>query len=204
MNCCFVVKAPLNAIMQCKQCQLRQNQFWQVLQNLLLCSHPWPNMKEQCTTWKTKNYAIMHWNQFCYIFFQFWEIWCQTRVSFFNSHCIYALQFIFPRICFKCLENKTLQLYSLGFILNYCHVDGWHLSFSHSLKVSLLHAQEFVHDGATVHLTRRCVEGVGIRPGLEINSLNNLFSFFAVEIINQRTGFHKHWFGRHFNLIWSS
>ena len=123
----------------------------------------------------------------------------------FLTHTVYMhYNLFFPRICFKCLENKTLQLYSLGCILNYCHVDGWHLSFSHSLKVSLLHAQEFVHDGATVHLTRRCVEGVGIRPGLEINSLNNLFSFFAVEIINQRTGFHKHWFGRHFNLIWSS
>ena len=28
----------------------------------------------------------MHWNQSCYIFFRFWEIWSQTSVSFFNSH----------------------------------------------------------------------------------------------------------------------
>ena len=49
INCCFVVKAPANAIMQHKQLQLGQNQFWHVLQNWLLCSHPWPNMNEQCT-----------------------------------------------------------------------------------------------------------------------------------------------------------
>ena len=27
----------------------------------------------------------MHWNQFCYIFFQFGEIWSQTRVSFLRN-----------------------------------------------------------------------------------------------------------------------
>ena len=35
INCCFVVKAPANVIMQHKQRQL-------VLPNWLLCSHPWP------------------------------------------------------------------------------------------------------------------------------------------------------------------
>ena len=48
---CFVVIAPANAIMQHKQRQLGQSKFWHVLQNWLLCSHPWPN--------------------FCYIFFFF-------------------------------------------------------------------------------------------------------------------------------------
>ena len=49
MNGCFVVKAPANAIMQRKQRQLGQKQFLYVSQNLLLRSHPWPNMNEQCT-----------------------------------------------------------------------------------------------------------------------------------------------------------
>ena len=53
INCRFVVKAPANAIMQHKQHQLVQNQFWHVLQNWLLCSHPWPNMI-QCTILKIK------------------------------------------------------------------------------------------------------------------------------------------------------
>ena len=69
MNCCFVVKALANAIMQCKQRQLTQKQFRHVLQNWLLCSHPWPNINEQCTKWKQNNYAIMHWNQFCQYLF---------------------------------------------------------------------------------------------------------------------------------------
>ena len=59
-----------------------RKQFWHVLQNLLLYSHPWPNMNEQCTKWKYNNYAIMHWNQLCCIFFWLWAIWSQTRVSF--------------------------------------------------------------------------------------------------------------------------
>ena len=38
---------------------------------------------------EVQNYAIMLWNQCCYICFRFWEIWSQTRVSFKkNSHCI--------------------------------------------------------------------------------------------------------------------
>ena len=48
INCCFVGKAPANVIMQHKQCQLGQNQFCYVLPNLLLCSHPWPNMNKRC------------------------------------------------------------------------------------------------------------------------------------------------------------
>ena len=52
MHCRFVVKAPANVIMQHKQRQLGQNQLWHVLQNWLLCSHPWPNMNEQWTTLK--------------------------------------------------------------------------------------------------------------------------------------------------------
>ena len=41
---------------------------WHVLQKLLLCSHPWPNMNELCTKLKFTNYTIMRWNQFCYLF----------------------------------------------------------------------------------------------------------------------------------------
>ena len=43
--------------------------IWHVLQKLLLCSYPWPNMNELCTKLKLTNYAIMRWNQFCYICF---------------------------------------------------------------------------------------------------------------------------------------
>ena len=62
-----------------------------ILQNSLLCSHPWPNMNEQCTKWKKNNYAIMHWNQ-SYIFFRCWEIWSKTRASFFLLfyHTVYS------------------------------------------------------------------------------------------------------------------
>ena len=47
-------------------------------------------MNEQCIKWKKDYYDITHWNQCCYIFYQFWDILRQTRVSFFifNSHCI--------------------------------------------------------------------------------------------------------------------
>ena len=88
MHCCFIVKAPANAIMQHKQRQRGQNQFWYVLHNWLLCSHPWPNMNEQCiyTKLKQTNYAIMHWNQFCYIYFFFGEIRSQTQVSSCNTN----------------------------------------------------------------------------------------------------------------------
>ena len=54
--------------------------IWHVLQKWLLCNHPWPNMNELCTKLKLTNYAIMRWNLFCYICFQFWEILSQTRV----------------------------------------------------------------------------------------------------------------------------
>ena len=49
-SCCFVVKAPENAIMRRKQQELGQQQKLDVLlvQNWLLCSHPWPNMYKQC------------------------------------------------------------------------------------------------------------------------------------------------------------
>ena len=56
--------------------------IWHVLQKWLLCSHPWRNMNELCTKLKLTNYAIMRWNKFCYICFQFWEILSQTRFSF--------------------------------------------------------------------------------------------------------------------------
>ena len=58
---------------------------WHVLQKLLLCSHPWPNMNELCTKLKFTNYTIMRWNQFRYICFQFWEILSQTRVFFYAT-----------------------------------------------------------------------------------------------------------------------
>ena len=56
-----------------------------VLQIWLLCSHPWPNMNELCAKLKLTNYAIMRWNQFCYICFQFWEILSQARVFFYAT-----------------------------------------------------------------------------------------------------------------------
>ena len=58
------------------------NQFDMFLQKLLLCSHPWPNMNKLCTKLTLTNYAIMRWNQFCYICFQFWEIWVKPGFSF--------------------------------------------------------------------------------------------------------------------------
>ena len=58
INCCFVVKVPANAIMQHNVANLDKTNFDMFLQNWLLCSHPWPNMNEQCTKLKKKNYAI--------------------------------------------------------------------------------------------------------------------------------------------------
>ena len=53
----------------CAMAKLGWRQFWHAWQKWLLSSHPWPNMGDQCTTWKKNEYAIMYWNQFCYIFF---------------------------------------------------------------------------------------------------------------------------------------
>ena len=80
--CCFVVKAPANAIMQHNNAYLDKTNIWHVLPKLLLCSHTWPNMNEICTKLKLTNYAIMRWNQFCYICCQVREILSQTRFSF--------------------------------------------------------------------------------------------------------------------------
>ena len=73
------VKALANAIMQCRQLQLGQKQFWHVLQHWLLCSHP--------CTWKYY-YAIMHWNQFCYIFLILRNLESNLGFLFLNSHFI--------------------------------------------------------------------------------------------------------------------
>ena len=49
------------------------------------------NMNKQCNKWKQNKNAIMHWNQFWYIFCV-WEIWSQTQVSFFFlTHTVYKL-----------------------------------------------------------------------------------------------------------------
>ena len=41
--------------------------------------------KYEWTMYQIKVNLVSYWNQFCYIFFQFWEILSQTRVSFFNT-----------------------------------------------------------------------------------------------------------------------
>ena len=81
--CCFVVKAPANAIMQHKQRLLGQNQFDMFYK--MIAVQPSMAMNELCTKLKLTNYAIMRWNQFCYICFQFWEILSQTRVLFYAT-----------------------------------------------------------------------------------------------------------------------
>ena len=81
--CCFVVKAPANAIMQHKQRLLGQSQFDMFYKHYCCAAiHCQIWMNYICTKWKLTNYAIMHWNKFCYICFQFWDILSQTRVSF--------------------------------------------------------------------------------------------------------------------------
>ena len=95
LNCCLVVKVPANAIMQRKQRQLGQKTFWHGLQNWLLRSHPWPNMNEQCTNLPNESKIIIrHWNQFCYIFFQVWEIWSQTRDFFFFFFLTHIVHYV--------------------------------------------------------------------------------------------------------------
>ena len=46
---------------------------------------------------KKDNYAITHWNQCCYIFYQFWDILSQTQWFhfFLHSHCIYIPHILF-------------------------------------------------------------------------------------------------------------
>ena len=98
-------KLPQNATMQRKQCQLGQKQFWHVSQNWSLCSHPWPNMNEQCTKWKYNDYAIMHWNQFCYIFFHFEKF--GVKFGFVFLLTLYSGQYV---MCL--LRNACTRIFS--------------------------------------------------------------------------------------------
>ena len=84
-NCCFVVKAPANAIMQRKQCQLGQKQFWCITK--LIAVHP--SMSEyEWTMYQMKVvcYHALKLVLFYLFFLRFWEIWSQTWVSYFLTH----------------------------------------------------------------------------------------------------------------------
>ena len=89
--CCFAVKARANAIMQRKQRQLGQKQFWHVLPNWLLCNHPWPNMNEQCYQMKVEYLVCYNALKLVVLYlFSILRNLESNRVSFFfyNSHCI--------------------------------------------------------------------------------------------------------------------
>ena len=79
MLCC--VKAPANAIMQHKQRQLGQNQFWHVLQNWLLCSHPWP--KYEWTLYQIKvDWWMLSCTEISFFFFNFEKFWDKPGFPF--------------------------------------------------------------------------------------------------------------------------
>ena len=71
------------------------------------------------------DYAIMHWNQFCYIYFLlFWKIWSQTWVSFFyNLHCTNTYKMCPIQYLWTIRDKwKTLCMLELGvsFSLRLC------------------------------------------------------------------------------------
>ena len=74
----------------CTTTKLGWRQFWHALQKLLLSSHPWTNMNNQCTIWKKNKYAIYHplitisW----FFLFNFERFRIESWFPFLNLHCI--------------------------------------------------------------------------------------------------------------------
>ena len=92
MHCCFVVKAPANAIMQRKQRQLGHKQFWHVLQNWLLSVQP-SIAEYEWTMYRMKVewlcYHALKSVYYIYIFFFFFYLESNPGFLFFyKSHCI--------------------------------------------------------------------------------------------------------------------
>ena len=66
-----------------------------LIQKWLLCSHPWPNMNDQCTIWR-KNIILLHVsstdNNFMICHFDFERFSIESRFPFFlYTHCIVRL-----------------------------------------------------------------------------------------------------------------
>ena len=99
MNCCFVVKAPANTIMQCKQRQLGHKQFWHVLQiDCCAAIHGriWMNNVPN-----ESQIIMLSCTEISFIFFRFWEIWSQTRVSCISLpiSVVLAIRNTLKRVC---------------------------------------------------------------------------------------------------------
>ena len=98
-----------NAIMQRKQCQLGQKQFWHVLPNWLLCSHPLPDMNDQCTKWSRIIMLSCTGISFVISFFNFEEFGVKPGFpsSFFYSHCI-CIKKLHSKISYMQFDKKFL------------------------------------------------------------------------------------------------
>ena len=86
-------KAPANAIMQRKQWQLGQKQFWHVLQTWLLCSHPWPNMNEHMNVPTERRIIMLSCTEisFAISFFLLRNLESNSGFLFFNTHTVYIV-----------------------------------------------------------------------------------------------------------------
>ena len=112
INCCFVVKAPANAIMQ-RKCQLGQKQFW-LFYKLNCCAaihgRIWMNdvpnesriIMLSCTE-----------VSFVISFFRFWGILIRTRVSFFFfTHTVYnvIIKFFGSSLASQCVPKAICNM----------------------------------------------------------------------------------------------
>ena len=75
----------------CTMTKLRWRQFWHALQKWLQSSHSWPNMNNQCTTWKKINMLSSTDNSW-FFFSILIDIGLNLGFLFvLNSHCIFGL-----------------------------------------------------------------------------------------------------------------
>ena len=85
----------------CANSKLGRRQFWHALQKWLLSSHPWPNMKDQCTLWK-KNRCYQPLITILWYYFLMRDLGQNLGFFFFKFNC-----FIFY---LHCILDHTLLL----------------------------------------------------------------------------------------------
>ena len=129
MNCCFVVKAPANAIMQRKQRELGQKQLWRVLQNWLLRSHPWHGriwVNSECT--HECRIIMLSRTEISFVisFFDFEKFGVKSRFPFFKTHTVYNTGLQTPLLghCSIMVLNRMELIYAS--ILLYYSASKYH------------------------------------------------------------------------------
>ena len=90
---CLCCEATIRAFAM--HCELGRRQFWHALQKLLLSSHPWPNMNDQCTIWKKTNMLFSTWLiTIVWFFFSILrDVGLNLGFLYFKSHCIRKITF---------------------------------------------------------------------------------------------------------------